>query len=98
MTDDLFEKIRAVKTACEAALGAYATPPHLGLTLEVIEREAILSALRKNGGKKSSTARQLDIGLRTLDEKLRRYRLGGFMGADAQKLTWEREKKRNTPD
>ena len=47
-------------------------------TLETIEREAILRTLYILGGDKRETARTLGISLKTLYNKLNRYRRQGF--------------------
>jgi len=47
------------------------------LTMEQIERRAILSALEKTGGNRTRAAGLLGIGLRTLQRKLKEYRLAG---------------------
>lgn len=44
-----------------------------GMTIEVIEKEVILQALKFYRGNKSMTARSLDISVRTLHNKLERY-------------------------
>ena len=94
MSEDFSRKVLQLRIACDEVLKSCATPPRLALTLEAIEREAILSALAQFRGKHKPTARQLDIGLRTLGTKVRRYRLGGFMGAEAQKSAAAREERR----
>ena len=43
-------------------------------TMADIEREAILSTLQKTGGRRVEAARLLDIGLRTLQRKLKEYK------------------------
>jgi DNA-binding NtrC family response regulator len=48
-----------------------------GLTMEEIERRAILSALERTGGNRTQAADMLGIGLRTLQRKLKEYRLSG---------------------
>lgn len=48
-------------------------------TLAEIEREAILGALERTGGRRSEAAKLLDIGLRTLQRKIKEYRQEGFM-------------------
>ena len=50
---------------------------HPGLTMEEIERRAILSALDRTGGNRTQAAEMLGIGLRTLQRKLKEYRLAG---------------------
>jgi DNA-binding NtrC family response regulator len=47
------------------------------LTMEEIERRAILRALEKTGGNRTQAAEMLGIGLRTLQRKLKDYRLAG---------------------
>jgi DNA-binding NtrC family response regulator len=48
-----------------------------GLTMEEIERRAILNALERTGGNRTRAASILGIGLRTLQRKLKEYRLAG---------------------
>ena len=48
-----------------------------GMTMDEIERLAILSALEKTGGNRTQAAELLGIGLRTLQRKLKEYRLAG---------------------
>ena len=50
------------------------------LTMGEIERRAILEALEKTGGNRTQAAEQLGIGLRTLQRKLKEYRLAGKAG------------------
>jgi len=61
--------------------GAHAFVPAIddgaGLTMEEIERRAILDALRKTGGNRTQAAEMLGIGLRTLQRKLKEYRQAG---------------------
>ena len=47
-----------------------------GLTLEQVEKEVILQAMRFYHNNKTQTARSLGIAIRTLDHKLERYRNG----------------------
>jgi DNA-binding NtrC family response regulator len=47
------------------------------LTMEEIERRAILNALEKTDGNRTRAAGMLGIGLRTLQRKLKEYRLSG---------------------
>ncbi len=47
------------------------------LTMDEIERRAILDALRKTGGNRTQAAEKLGIGLRTLQRKLKEYREAG---------------------
>jgi DNA-binding NtrC family response regulator len=51
--------------------------PDAGLTMDEIERRAILGALEKTGGNRTRAAGMLGIGLRTLQRKLKEYRLAG---------------------
>lgn len=48
------------------------------LTLEVLERRAILATLQQFGGHRDRTARALGIGVRTLGMKLRQWKLAGL--------------------
>ena len=47
-------------------------------TMADIEREAILAALERTGGRRAEAARQLEIGLRTLQRKLKEYKEQGY--------------------
>ncbi|HSM14378.1 MAG TPA: sigma-54 dependent transcriptional regulator [Thermoanaerobaculia bacterium] len=47
-------------------------------TMADIERDAILAALERSGGRRAEAARQLEIGLRTLQRKLKEYREQGY--------------------
>ncbi len=61
-----------------AAPGEASPSPQSGATtMEEIERLAILEALEKTGGNRTQAADQLGIGLRTLQRKLKEYRLAG---------------------
>ncbi|MBL8113917.1 MAG: sigma-54-dependent Fis family transcriptional regulator [Acidobacteria bacterium] len=71
--------------------GAAIGPPTLsftgslvGKTMAEIEKEAILTALQASGGNRKKAAERLDIGLRTLQRKLKEYRgeTGGPDGDD----------------
>jgi DNA-binding NtrC family response regulator len=48
------------------------------LTMDEIERRAILDALEKTGGNRTQAAEMLGIGLQTLQRKLKEYRLAGL--------------------
>jgi DNA-binding NtrC family response regulator len=48
-----------------------------GLTMDEIERRAILDTLRQTGGNRTQAAEMLGIGLRTLQRKLKEYRQAG---------------------
>jgi len=50
------------------------------LTMADIERQAILAALERTGGRRAEAAKLLDIGLRTLQRKLKEYKQQGFFG------------------
>ncbi|MEM7248032.1 MAG: sigma-54 dependent transcriptional regulator [Acidobacteriota bacterium] len=47
-------------------------------TMDAIERDAILAALRDTEGNRERAAKQLGIGLRTLQRKIKEYRDQGF--------------------
>ena len=47
-------------------------------TMDEIERDAILAALDRTGGRRVEAARLLDIGLRTLQRKLKDYKDQGY--------------------
>jgi len=47
-------------------------------TLEDVEREHIISALRRNDGNRTATALELGISRRTLQYKLSEYQRQGF--------------------
>ena len=50
------------------------------LTMDEIERRAILDALERTGGNRTQAAELLGIGLRTLQRKLKEYRMAGLDG------------------
>jgi DNA-binding NtrC family response regulator len=52
------------------------------MTMDEIERRAILDALEKTGGNRTQAAEMLGIGLRTLQRKLKEYRLTGRAGGN----------------
>jgi DNA-binding NtrC family response regulator len=56
----------------------------VGKTMAEIEKEAILTALQASGGNRRKAAERLEIGLRTLQRKLKEYRGegGGDEGED----------------
>ena len=54
-----------------------------GLTMEEIERRAILQALERTGGNRTQAAEMLGIGLRTLQRKLKDYKLAGQAGPES---------------
>jgi two-component system NtrC family response regulator/two-component system response regulator HydG len=47
------------------------------LTMEEVERRTILAALEKTGGNRTQAAELLGIGLRTLQRKIKEYRMAG---------------------
>jgi DNA-binding NtrC family response regulator len=49
----------------------------VGVTMEEIERRAILQALERTEGNRTKAAEMLGIGLRTLQRKLKEYRMTG---------------------
>jgi len=53
-------------------------PPPGPKTMADIEREAILAMLERTGGRRVEAARRLDIGLRTLQRKLKEYKDQGY--------------------
>jgi DNA-binding NtrC family response regulator len=55
-----------------------APPPATPKTMAEIERDAILAALERTSGRRVEAARLLDIGLRTLQRKLKEYKAQGF--------------------
>jgi DNA-binding NtrC family response regulator len=52
-------------------------PGSTPLTMEEIERRAIMDALDRTGGNRTQAAEILGIGLRTLQRKLKEYRVAG---------------------
>jgi transcriptional regulator with PAS, ATPase and Fis domain len=54
------------------------------LTLEEIEKIAILETLKKNNFNRTHTARTLQIGIRTLQRKIRQYQEQGCEVPDFQ--------------
>ena len=53
-------------------------PPSAGMTLDEVERQHILAALRRNSGNRTATAQELGISRRTLYYKLEQYQKQGF--------------------
>ncbi len=47
--------------------------------MDEIERQAILETLERTGGHRGEAAKALEIGLRTLQRKLKDYREQGFL-------------------
>jgi DNA-binding NtrC family response regulator len=65
-------------TADAATVALAATTGTSGLTMDEIERRAILDALDRTGGNRTQAAEMLGIGLRTLQRKLKEYKLAGY--------------------
>ncbi len=96
--EDLPEEYRlAVRTA----RGASRRPPGLArprrrrreaLTMDEIERRAIIQALEKTGGNRTQAAEMLGIGLRTLQRKLKEYRMAGKADGELIKLNMARRR------
>ena len=67
-----------------ASDGFRAAPPLVGAaaggvkTMDEIERDAILAALDRTGGRRVEAAKLLAIGLRTLQRKLKDYKDQGY--------------------
>jgi len=66
-----------------APVGSMATGPSSSLTMDEIERRAILGALDRTGGNRTQAAELLGIGLRTLQRKLKEYKLSGSSEAES---------------
>ena len=66
--------------AAPAASRPVSSPPSPArpLTMAEVEREAILATLARTGGRRAEAARLLDIGLRTLQRKLKEYKEQGY--------------------
>jgi DNA-binding NtrC family response regulator len=70
------------KAAAMRTSAAEAARPEMSiLSLHDIERQAVLEALRRTKRNQAKAARLLGITDRTLREKIRRYRQGGFLQA-----------------
>ncbi len=67
----------AAAPSAPAAVAAAPATPQLR-TMDEIERQAILETLRRTGGRRAEAAQLLGIGLRTLQRKLKDYKLQGF--------------------
>ena len=61
-----------------AGLAPRIDDPAATLTMDEIERRAILAALERTGGNRTQAAEMLGIGLRTLQRKLKEYKVAGF--------------------
>jgi len=74
-----FEHGEFVPRGHEPAAASPATGgPKSTLTMDEIERRAILDALERTGGNRTQAAEMLGIGLRTLQRKLKEYKLAGY--------------------
>lgn len=79
--DDLPESVRGKEqgssgVAAREGDGGLSSLALIGKTMAEIEKEAILTALQTSGGNRRRAAEKLDIGLRTLQRKLKDYRGG----------------------
>jgi DNA-binding NtrC family response regulator len=68
----------ALPEAAGIALTGAAEPARGTRTMDEIERDAILAALDRTGGRRVEAAKLLDIGLRTLQRKLKDYKDQGY--------------------
>ncbi len=79
----LIERVEHLSRELEQARRASSADTSLAcdgeLTLETIERRAILATLERFGGHRDRTARALGIGVRTLGMKLRRWKDEGLV-------------------
>jgi DNA-binding NtrC family response regulator len=75
---DLPEEYRRDAIRATPARHAEESVDRGNLTMDQIERHAILEALEKTGGNRTRAAEMLGIGLRTLQRKLKDYRLAGM--------------------
>ncbi len=66
------------RTAARAPAAAPAHDDGEPRTMDAIERDAILAALEATGGNRERAAKQLGIGLRTLQRKIKEYRDQGI--------------------
>ncbi len=90
---DLPPEILAAESRAGGTTGLAAGPPvpeaqsddgpavtiPVGLTMDEIERRAILQAIEATGGNRTKAAEMLGIGLRTLQRKLKEYKLSGTL-------------------
>jgi len=84
---DLPEDLRRLDGG-EIAPGAASAPlapsaPGAALTMDEIERRAILAALDRTGGNRTQAAEMLGIGLRTLQRKLKEYKVAGYAESES---------------
>ncbi len=78
--EDLPEEYRVPEQ--QVARIAESTPEWVPRRMEEIEREAILRTLAYTGGHRARAAQLLDIGLRTLQRKIKEYGVVGSAGDD----------------
>ena len=64
---------KSVQVPAPASTVAFPARQGTAVTLDQMEKEAIMSALSQTGGNKTQAARVLGIGLRTLHRKLKEY-------------------------
>lgn len=76
-----------------------------GMTLEALEKQAILKTFRFYRGNKTTTANVLGIAIRTLDNKLEKYELDAKLEKEreengkSERAQWlERSRGKNTPN
>ncbi|HKC23567.1 MAG TPA: helix-turn-helix domain-containing protein, partial [Thermoanaerobaculia bacterium] len=67
-----------------AAPASYGRAALVGKTMAEIEKEAILTALQASGGNRRAAAERLEIGLRTLQRKLKEYRGEAIVGGEPE--------------
>ncbi len=75
---DLPAEFRSAREAAAPASGRIQATIGAPKTMAEIERQAILETLERTGGKRSEAAKLLEIGLRTLQRKLKDYRRDGY--------------------
>jgi DNA-binding NtrC family response regulator len=79
-----FEAVEFIPSTQETAVTTPTSPAgRSSLTMDEIERRAILDALDRTGGNRTQAAEMLGIGLRTLQRKLKEYRLAGYAESES---------------
>jgi len=82
--EELVQERRRPGEGGEGSDGLSGVPACDGLiTLEAIERQAVLATLERCGGHRQRTAEALGIGVRTLGMKLRAWKAAGLIPAAA---------------
>jgi DNA-binding NtrC family response regulator len=66
----------AVASGTDSSFPGLGPGPAPGYTMQEMERELIRKTLESTGGNRTRTAKALRIGVRTLQRKIARYRLG----------------------